>query len=170
LINGLVNMQTEGDWFFGWYDKVPGFRWDVVPMPISPKTKKTASIANMRGVVLSPLAQNRDLAWAWIARLLSRDVQDRIPAEMGELPARTDSIDQVYLNPTKAPTPKSRRLLKAAIDATVPLPGHPLLPWSGDGSVNGTANVADVYDGKKEAKAALADIQDKFNALIGAKR
>jgi multiple sugar transport system substrate-binding protein len=168
LINGLVNMQTEGDWFFGWYGKVPGFRWDVAPMPVSPKTKKTASVANMRGVVLSPIAQNRDLAWAWIARMMSRQVQDRIPALMGEVPARNDSIDQVYLNPEKSPTPKSRRLLKAAIDATVPLPGHPLLPWNGDGGVNTTANVNDVYEGRKEAKAALADVQDKMNALIGA--
>jgi ABC-type glycerol-3-phosphate transport system substrate-binding protein len=166
LANGIVSMQTAGDWFFGWYDKTNGFRWDAVPMPYAPRTKKTGSIANLRGVVMSPTAQNRELAWAWMTYMLKREVQDRIPEMMGELPSRTDSIEQVYLNPAKSPSPKSRKLLKAAIDATQPLPGHPLLPWSGDGSVNGTANLNDVYDGKREAKVVLTEVADKLNALI----
>jgi hypothetical protein len=84
---------------------------------------------------------------------------------MGEVPARLDSIEQVYLNPAKAATPKSRKLLKGAIDATKPLPGHPLLPWS---DVNGAAApLNDVYDGKRQTKEALAEIQDKLTALIG---
>src|SRR5262249_38274910 len=110
-------------------------------------------------------------AWAWIARLMSRQVQDRVPALMGELPARTDSIDQVYLKQAKAPTPKSRRLLKAAIDATVPLPGHPLLPSPVAGGVKPTAHAADaneIYEGRREAGAARTHSQDKMNALIGA--
>lgn len=166
LINGLTAMQNEGDWFFGWYDRAQGLRWDVAPVPVSPHTKKTGSVANMRGIILSPQAQNRDLAWAWMTYLIKREVQDRIPSLMGEVPARLDSIDQVYLNPTKMPSPKSRKLLKASIDATVPLPGHPLLPWGGDGSVNGTANLNPVYDGKQEARAALNDIQQQLMTLI----
>ena len=167
LTNGAVAMQTAGDWFFPWYDRVAGFRWDVAPMPAAPRTKRTGSIANFRGLTIAPTTQNPDLAWAWIASLLTRAVQDQIPALMGEVPARLDSIDAVYLDPAKAPTPKSRRLLKAAVDATQPLPGHPLLPWSGDGSVSGTANALnDVYDGKRQAKDALAEVQDKLTALI----
>jgi hypothetical protein len=83
---------------------------------------------------------------------------------MGEVPARTDSIDQVYLNPAKAPTPKSRRVLKAAVDATKALPGHPLLPWS---DVNGAAvALQDSYDGKRSVRDALAEAQEKLTALI----
>jgi ABC-type glycerol-3-phosphate transport system substrate-binding protein len=163
LTNGLVAMQTAGDWFFGWYDRSPGFRWDVAPMPYSPKTKKTGSIANMRGLTVAPTTQNKELAWAWIAFLIRRDVQDRVPALMGEVPARVDSIEQVYLNPAKAPSPKNRRLLKAAIDATKPLPGHPQIPWS---DVNGAANaLQDSYDGKRSVREALSEIQDKLTAL-----
>ena len=164
LTNGLVAMQTAGDWFFGWYDRAASLRWDVAPMPYAPRTKKTGSIANFRGLGVAPTAQNRDLAWAWIAFLIRREVQDRVPALMGEVPARMDSIDQVYLNPAKSPTPKSRRVLKAAIDATYPMPAHPLVPW---GDVNGTANaLQDVYDGKRQVKEALAEIQEKLTAMI----
>src|SRR5207247_580547 len=80
MINGIVATQTIGDWFFTWYDKAPGLRWDVAPMPFSPHTKKTASTTNLVGVVMSPIAQNRDLAWAWMASLMKQGVQDRVPA------------------------------------------------------------------------------------------
>ena len=168
LSNGMVAMQTAGDWFFPWYGRASGFRWDVVPMPYSPKTKKSGSIANFRGLAVSPTTQNKELAWAWIAHLSKREVQDLIPDLMGEVPARLDSIDAVYLNTAKAPTPKSRKLLKAAVEATQPMPGHPLLPWSGDGSVNGTATAAldAVYDGKRQPKEALDEVQTKLTALI----
>jgi multiple sugar transport system substrate-binding protein len=164
LTNGLVAMQTAGDWFFGWYDRAPSLRWDAVPMPFAPRTKKTGSIANFRGLGVSPTAQNRDLAWAWIAFLITREVQDRVPALMGEVPARLDSIEQVYLNPARSPTPKSRRLLKAAIDATYPLPAHPLIAW---GDITGTANALEqAYDGRRAVKEVLAEIQEKLTALI----
>ncbi|MDQ3700462.1 MAG: extracellular solute-binding protein [Chloroflexota bacterium] len=168
LTNGLVAMQTAGDWFFSWYDKVPGFRWDIAPMPYAPQTKKTGSIANFRGLAMAPTTQQKELAWAWMAFLLQRDVQDRIPSLMGEVPARLDSIDQVYLNPSKAPTPKNRRLLKGAVEATKPIPGHPLLPWS---DVNTAVNAIqqDAYDGTRPVKEALADVQDKLTALIAGK-
>ena len=164
LANGIVSMQTAGDWFFGWYDKVTNFRWDAAPVPLSPKTKKTGSVANLRGVSMSPAAQNRDLGWAWMAYMITRDVQDRVPALMGEVPARTDSIEQVYLNPAKMPSPKSRKLLKAALDATVPLPAHPTIPW---GDVTKITNLDDVYDGKRSAREALAEMQQKLTAMIG---
>ncbi|MGH2351411.1 MAG: extracellular solute-binding protein [Chloroflexota bacterium] len=164
LTNGLVAMQTAGDWFFRWYNSAADFRWDVAPVPLAPRTKKTGSIANFRSLVVSPISQNRDLAWAWIANLLKRDVQDRIPELFGEVPARLDSIEQVYLNPAKAPTPKSRKLLKAAVDSTKPLPGHPLIPWA---DVNGAAGALnEAYDGKRQVKEALTEIQEKLTALI----
>jgi multiple sugar transport system substrate-binding protein len=166
LANGLVSMQTAGDWFFGWYDKVANFRWDAAPMPYAPRTKKTGSTANLRGVAMSPTAQNRDLVWAWMGYMITRDVQDRVPALMGEVPARTDSIDQVYLNPAKMPSPKSRKLLKAALDATVPLAAHPLIPWN---DFTKFTDMNDVYDGKRQAREVLNEMQQKLQALIGGK-
>ncbi len=163
LANGIVSMQTAGDWFFGWYDKVANFRWDAAPVPFSTKTKKTGSIANLRGVSMSPTAQNRELAWAWMGYMLSREVQDRVPALMGEVPARSDSIEQVYLNPAKLPTPKSRKLLKASMDATVPLPAHPTVLW---GDITKTTNLDSVYSGKRSAREALNDMQQQLTALI----
>jgi ABC-type glycerol-3-phosphate transport system substrate-binding protein len=164
LTNGLVAMQTLGDWYFPSLDAAKGTRWDAVPMPYAPRTKKTGSIANLRGLVIPPTSQQRELGWAWIAYLLTREVQDRIPSLMGEVPARTDSIDQVYLNPAKLPTPKSRKLLKVALDATVPYPAHPTIAWA---DVNGALNTLnDVYDGKREAREVLAEIQQKLTALL----
>ena len=74
----------------------------------------------MRGSTLAPTAQNKDLAWAWMSYLMRREVQDRIPQMMGEVPARSDSIDAAYLNTQKLPQPKSRKLLKASLDSTAP--------------------------------------------------
>jgi multiple sugar transport system substrate-binding protein len=164
LVNGLVAMQTVGDWFFGWFDRAPQLKWDAVPMPLSPRTKKTGSIANFRSLAVPPTAQHKDLAWAWIAFLLKKDVQDRIPPLMTEVPARVDSIDAVYLNPAKAPTPKSRTLLKAAVDATYTLPAHPLITRPDINTVSNAMN--DVYDGKRQAKEVLAEMQDKLTALL----
>jgi multiple sugar transport system substrate-binding protein len=165
LSEGMVSMQTAGDWFFRWYDKTPGFEWDVAPMPYSPHTRKTASIANFRGMVIAPTSKNKDLAWAWIAALMKRGVQDRVPDLFGEVPARMDSIEAVYLDSKQAPTPKSRKLLKVAIDATHALPAHPLIPRPDFNAA--VAAVNDVYDGKRAAREVLAEIDAKLAALAG---
>jgi ABC-type glycerol-3-phosphate transport system substrate-binding protein len=166
LSQGLVSMQTAGDWFFRWYDKTTDLEWDVVPMPYSPHTRKTASIANFRGMVIAPTSRNKDLAWAWIASLMRRGVQDRVPDLFGEVPARMDSIEGVYLDSSKAPTPRHRKLLKVAIDATHALPAHPLIPRPEFNAT--TAAMNEVYDGKRAAREVLAEIEQKLNALIGA--
>jgi len=168
LTNGHVGMQTAGDWYFVWYERAAqtGFRWDIAPMPYSPRTKKTGSIANFRGLSMAPTTQNKELGWAWIAHLLKRDVQDRIPSLMGEVPARVDSIEQVYLNPAKSPTPKNRKLLKVSVDSTKPLPAHPLVPWA---EINMASNALanDAYDGTKTVKEAVEEIQTKLTAQLG---
>ena len=166
LSQGAVSMQTAGDWFFRWYDKTPGFEWDIAPMPYAPQTKKTASIANFRGQVIAPTSKNKELAWAWIANLMTRGVQDRVPDLFGEVPARMDSIDAVYLSSEKAPSPKHRKLLKAAIDATHALPAHPLIPRPEFNKA--VAAVNEVYDGTRPAREALTEIEQKLNVLIGA--
>jgi len=167
LINGIVFMQQAGDWFFPWYLKESNFRWDVAPIPFAQRTKKTGSAANLRGSTLAPTAQNKDLGWAWMSYLLRRDVQDRIPQMMGEVPARADSIDAVYLNTSKLPQPKSRKLLKASLDATAPLPSHPLIAPPDLSGALGLVN--DIYDGKRQTRDVLTEIQDKLTALLKAK-
>lgn len=164
LINGLVHMQQVGDWFFPWYGRESNFRWDVAPIPFSPKTKKTGSSANLRGSTLSPTAQNKDLAWAWMSFLMRREQQDRIPQMMGEVPARSDSIDSVYLNTTKLPQPKSRKLLKASLDATTPLPSHPLIAPA---DMTATlALVTSIYDGNRQTRDVITEIQEKLTAFV----
>ncbi len=165
LTNGMVAMQTAGDWHFVWYERAAGFRWDVAPLPYSPRTKKTGSIANYRGLSLAPTTQNKELSWAWISFLLKRDVQDRVPSLMGEVPARLDSIDSVYLNAAKMPSPKNRKVLKASIDATQPLPSHPLLPYA---DINAATNALsqEAYDGKKSVRDAVEEIQNKLTAQL----
>jgi multiple sugar transport system substrate-binding protein len=165
LTTGRVAMQTVGDWFFRWFEQAENFHWDVATVPYDPHTKKTGSIANFRGLTVAPTSQNRDLAWAWMSFLITRGVQDRIPSLMGEVPARLDSIDQVYLNPAKSPSPKSRKLLKTSIAATQALPGNPFLAWKDVSGALGGLN--DVYDGKAETRPVLADIKSKLAALIG---
>ena len=165
LSQGAVSMQTAGDWFFPWYDKTPGFEWDIAPVPYSPHTRKSASIANFRGQVIAPTSKNKDLAWAWIAFLTERGVQDRVPALFGEVPARMDSIEAAYLSSSTSPTPKIRKLLKVAIDFTHPMPAHPLIPRPDFNST--VAAVNDVYDGKRSAREVLAEISQKLTALMG---
>ena len=164
LINGIVFMQQAGDWFFPWYLKEPNFKWDVAPIPFSPKTKKTGSSANLRGSSLAPTSQNKDLAWSWMSFLMRRENQDRIPQMMGEVPARADSIDAVYLNTSKLPQPKSRKLLKASLDATAPLPSHPMIAPADLSSTLALAN--DIYDGKRQTRDVVTEIQDKLTAFL----
>jgi ABC-type glycerol-3-phosphate transport system substrate-binding protein len=166
LSQGMVSMQTAGDWFFRWYDKTPDLEWDVAPVPYSPHTRKTASIANFRGMVIAPTSRNRDLAWAWGASLITRGVQDRVADLFGEVPARMDSIEAVYLNPTKAPAPKHRALLKVAVEATHALPAHPLIPRPEFNQA--VAAVNDVYDGRRAAPEVLAEIEQQLTAQLGA--
>ncbi|MGH2369793.1 MAG: ABC transporter substrate-binding protein, partial [Chloroflexota bacterium] len=50
---GRASMWTAGDWNFQRHLQVPGFRWEASFIPKAPKTGKTGSAANLRGLVMS---------------------------------------------------------------------------------------------------------------------
>jgi multiple sugar transport system substrate-binding protein len=162
---GLASMWTAGDWNFQEHLKVPGFRWEASFVPKAPKTGKTESAANLRGLVMSAQSKQVEPTWEFMKFLLTKPVQDRVTPLVQEVPARLDSANETYANPEKAGPPAGRRLLKESIQATRALPAHynaPLAEYRNQVS----AVVADVINGKVGVRDGMKQAEDAANAVF----
>lgn len=162
---GLASMWTAGDWNFQEHLKVPGFRWEASFIPKSPKTGKTGSAANLRGLVMSSQSTKVEPTWEFMKYLLTKPVQDRVTALFQEVPARVDSATETYANPDKVGPPAGRKLLKESIQATRALPAHynaPLAEYRSQVS----AIVTDVINGKIGVRDGMKQAEDFANAVF----
>jgi multiple sugar transport system substrate-binding protein len=165
FVNGMISMGTFGDWSIT--DILKGasstLEWDATTIPF--KNGKTGSSANLRGLVINAQSKNVDQAFDFMKFMLTKPVQDRVTPLFGEVPARLDSANDVYLNPEKAGPPKGRTTLKPSIQATKALPAA---DKTTPGDFNGISNAImnDIWDGKISPKEGLTQAQDQVNQLL----
>jgi multiple sugar transport system substrate-binding protein len=164
--HGATSMMLDGDWMFTAYEKVKSLSWDSTIFPYAP-SGKTANTSNLRGLVMNPAAKQKDQAWAWMAYLMTPDVQNQIPQLLGEVPANNDSAKTYYFDPAKGGPPPGRKSLGPDLDATTPLPASDLVAW-GDISNAASKWVGKVYTFSLAPADALKQLQDEINGMISA--
>ncbi len=163
---GRLSITTNGDWNFKPLSD-PGvpISWDVAAIPRSPRTKKTASIANLRGLVVTPGSKVPEQSWALVAYTLRKEIQELIPPQLQEVPAREDVALSLYTDPQKAGPPANRKALADAIKAVVPLPAHDLAPTT-DLSVVWDKWRNDMWDGTVTVQEGLRQMQDELQKVV----
>jgi multiple sugar transport system substrate-binding protein len=162
---GLASMWTAGDWNFREHQRQQGFRWEASFIPKSPKTGKTGSAANLRGLVLSSQSKSVEQSWEFMKFMLTKPVQDRVAELFQEVPARVDSATETYAAPEKAGPPAGRKLLKDSIQATRALPAHHSAPLSEYRTQVATI-ITDVLNGKVGVRDGLKQAEDFANAVF----
>ena len=142
-----------------------GLNWDVSYIPRAPKTKKTASIGNLRGLVVSQATKVPEQAWAFVAYTLRKDVQELIPPKLQEVPAREDVALAMYADPAKAGPHANRKSLADAIKAVTPMPWHdhaPRAEW--DPIITKWRN--DMWDNKVTVTEGMRQMQDELQKFV----
>ncbi len=163
---GRLSITFNGDWNFKPLSEGgTGLNWDVSYIPRSPRTKKTASIGNLRGLVVSQATKVPEQAWAFVASTLHREIQELIPPKLQEVPAREDVALALYADPAKAGPPANRKALADAIKAVTPLPAHdhaPRAEWNP--VIDKWRN--DMWDNKVTVQEGMRQLQDELQRLI----
>jgi multiple sugar transport system substrate-binding protein len=163
---GRLSITFNGDWNFKpLTDPAIPLNWDVSYIPRSPKTKKTASIGNLRALVVTPSSKVPEQSWALVSFALRKEIQELIPARLQEVPAREESALTIYADPAKAGPPQNRKALTDAIKAVTPLPAHDLAPaaeW--DPVITKWRN--DIWDGKVAVGEGLKQLQDELQKVV----
>jgi multiple sugar transport system substrate-binding protein len=163
---GHLSITFNGDWNFKpLSDPTIPLNWDVAAIPRSPRTKKTASIGNLRGLVVTPGSKVPEQAWALVSFTLRREIQELIPPMLQEVPAREDVALELYANPEKAGPPPNRKALADAIKAVTPLPAHDYAPATDLGPIwDKWRN--DMWDGKVTVQEGLRQMQEELQAMV----
>lgn len=164
--SGVASITTNGDWNFKpLADPSVPLEWDVSYIPRSPRTNRTASIANLRGLVQSPGTKVPEQAWLLMTFMLRKEIQDTIPSIWQEVPARLDSALEHYTDPAKAGPPQNRRALADSIKSVTPLPAHDWTPITRL-SETWTPILNDMWDGKVGVSEGLRRMQDDVQRVI----
>jgi multiple sugar transport system substrate-binding protein len=163
---GRLSITFNGDWNFKpLAETSSGLNWDVSYIPRAPRTKKTASSGNLRGLVVSQATKVPEQAWAFVGFTLRKEIQELIPPRMQEVPAREDVALALYADPTKAGPPPNRKALADAIKAVIPLPWHDHAPRAEWNPII-SKWVNDMWDNKATVQDGLRQMQDELQKVI----
>ncbi len=167
FVNGKLALWPAGSWQMKTLNALPaGLQYDIAPLPAAPKTKRRGGTTNIVGVVLNQDGKSRDLSWALLTHLLSKDSQDVIARADVLAPVRNDSAT-LYYDPKLGPANR-----KAALDMqrwTTPLPAHERVSWT-EMLVPVNEWQPRILDGSAPVKDGLTQMAAQVNALLGAPR
>ena len=155
---GKLAMDRTGIWMFSDFAK-SNVHWDVA---LEPADRQKAHQYFANAVVISAKSPNAAASYKWLRYLTSSSTaaNTRI-ASSWELPAVSDkSLVGKYLAPTP---PQHRQVVFQALNTLV-LP--PTIDKETQMQDAITKDLQQVQDGSLTAKAALADMQTKVNALL----
>jgi multiple sugar transport system substrate-binding protein len=120
FLNGRLAILPQGSWQIKDLNlKAKAFKWDLVPVPQSPRTKRNGSTNQMASVAMSKTSKSKDAVWQWQKFIGSKEGQDAI-ARAEYFPARTDSAEQLYYDVKLGPA--HRPLMRDVLKVTQALP------------------------------------------------
>jgi multiple sugar transport system substrate-binding protein len=120
FLSGKLTMWPQGSWMIKDLNlKARNFKWDLVPVPIAPRTSKNGSTNQMASAAMGKTSKAKDTVWEWQKFIGSKEGQDII-ARAEYFPARTDSAEQIYYDAKLGPA--HRGLMRDILKVTQPLP------------------------------------------------
>ena len=163
FLNGRLAMLPQGSWQIKDLNlKATGLKWDLVPVPHAPRTRRNGSTNQMASVAMSRTSRARDAVWRWQRFIGSREGQDTI-ARAEYFPARIDSAEQLYYDPRLGLA--NRPLLRDVLKVTRALPwlnvGGKTLEW---GPVANPL-IDQIFEGQLGVKDGAQQLHDQLGAL-----
>jgi multiple sugar transport system substrate-binding protein len=166
FLNGRLAMLPQGSWEIKDLNlKAKGFKWDLVPIPPSPRTKKGGSTNQMASIAMAGATRHKDAVWQWQKFIGSREGQDLI-ARAEFFPARTDSAESIYYDARLGPA--HRPLLREVLKVTQ------ALPWLLKAGRNtgwdpiAAPLIEQMFEGRVSVKDGVQQLHDQLNAAVEA--
>jgi ABC-type glycerol-3-phosphate transport system substrate-binding protein len=167
FVNGRLALWPAGSWNMKTLNSPPlSFRYDIAPLPASPRTKKRGGTTNIVGLVINKDTKARDQSWALLTHFLSKESQDTIARADVLAPVRNDSAE-LYYDPKLGPA--TRKAALAMQRWTTPLPAHEQVSWT---EMLGPVNEwqPKIFDASVSVKEGLTQMAAQVNALLGQAR
>lgn len=165
FLNGRLAMLPQGSWQIKDLNlKAKGFKWDLVPVPQSPRSKRNGSTNQMASIAMSKTSKTKDAVWQWQTFIGSKEGQDVI-ARAEFFPARTDSAEQIYYDVKLGPA--HRPLLRDVLKVTQ------ALPWLATAGRNTgwepivNPLIDQMFEGALGVRDGLQQMHDQLNANLG---
>src|SRR5690554_2705262 len=156
---GKLAMWTTGIWMFGALSEVD-FAWDIA---VEPGKAQNASAMFGNGVVVSARSEHPAEAQKWIEFLTGSDASTelRVAASWELPPVADESLLAPYLD---AGAPANRKAVFDSLDS-VALP--PVIESQQEMQDIVSEELGNAAAGRKSVEDALADAQERVNALLG---
>ncbi len=157
--DGKLAMWHTGIWMFGAMADVP-FGWDIV---VEPGDTRKASAVFANNAVVSASSANQEAAQKWIDFLAGSDFTAQLRLEKSwELPPVAD--DSLLADYVKQTPPANRQAVLDSLDGAV-MP--PVIESQQEMQDIVTEELGSAADGTKSVEDALADAQERVDALLG---
>ncbi|MDQ2624575.1 MAG: sugar ABC transporter substrate-binding protein [Actinomycetota bacterium] len=157
---GKLGMWTTGIWMFGALSEVEGLEWDIA---VEPGNTQNASAMFTNGVVVSSRSEHPAEAQKWLEFLTgsAASTEIRVAASWELPPVADQSLLAPYLEVTP---PANRQAVMDSLDAVV-LP--PVIESQQEMQDIVSEELGNAAAGRKSVEDALADAQERVNALLG---
>ena len=165
FLNGRLSMLPQGSWQIKDLNlKATGFKWNLVPVPQSPRTKRNGSTNQMASIAMSKTSKAKDTVWSWQKYIGSKEGQDAI-ANAEYFPARTDSAETVYYDVKRGPS--HRPLLRDVLKVTQALPWHANAALNTGWGPIVNPLIDQMFEGALGVREGLQQMHDQLNANVG---
>ncbi|HET7769641.1 MAG TPA: extracellular solute-binding protein, partial [Chloroflexota bacterium] len=164
FLNGRLAILPQGSWEIKDLNlKATAIKWNLVPTPIAPRTRRNGSTNQMASIAMSKSGKNKDAVWLWQKYIGSKEGQDVI-ARGEYFPARVDSAESIYYDTKLGPT--NRPLMRDILKVTQAMPyvnvGGKTVEWNPVAS----PLIDQMIEGQLSVKDALQQIHDQLTALF----
>ena len=164
FLNGRLAMWPQGSWQMKDLNlKAKSIKWDVVPSPLAPQTKKNGGTNQMASLAMAKTSKQKDTVWDWQKYVGSKAGQDTI-ARAEYFPARTDSAEQIYYKPEMGPP--SRPLMRDVLKVVQALPWLDVAGNTGGWGPIVNPLIGQMFDGQLGTREGVQQMHDQLNAAI----
>jgi len=164
FLNGRLAMWPQGSWQIKDLNlKAKSIKWDLVPAPLAPQTKKNGGTNQMASLAMAKTSKQKDTVWDWQKYVGSKAGQDTI-ARAEYFPARTDSAEQIYYKTEVGPP--SRPLMRDVLKVVQALPWLDVAGNTGGWGPIVNPLIGQMFDGQLGTREGVQQMHDQLNAAI----
>lgn len=160
FLSGKIAMMHVGNGTIPKFRGIKDFEWDLVEIPLSPKTKKRVVSTNVLGYIVGPNAKAKPEIMHFLEQLTSVESQ-KVYAEKGVfIPTRKDAQDPYFADPN----PKNLKSFQRALSYAKPMILSEWVPYTD--VVRVISNYTEqIFGGSMDVVKGWTAAQDELNKI-----
>ncbi|TVY07331.1 ABC transporter substrate-binding protein [Paenibacillus cremeus] len=160
FLSGKIAMMHVGNGTIPKFRGIKDFEWDLVEIPLSPKTKKRVVSTNVLGYIVGPNAKAKPEIMHFLEQLTSQESQ-KVYADKGVfIPTRKDAQDPYFADPV----PKNLKSFQRALAYAKPMILSEYVPYTDVVRVI-TNYTEQIFGGSMDVVKGWTAAQDELNKI-----